>query len=156
MSVCNKVHCSNNSWVATPSTTYLVDIHAHTLEDHHHRGLIDSSSFLVKSIKTFLQRIHLVQKYLSFSDPHDITWNNWTILLQNSKMILWTQEKLQEKKKLYYVIQKWHDGHIKGSLIRSDKWNLRVGGLVNYIVFEKRLCISFFGPILTANWLNIF
>ena len=101
MSVCNKIYCINdNSLVAR--TTYLVDIHAHTLEDHHHRGLIDSSSFLVKSIKTFLQRIHLVQNiyhFLIFIKSHDLIH-----CISKFRDAFMTSAKTKRKKKFLYIL----------------------------------------------------
>ena len=38
---------------------WLVDLHTHALEDHHHRGLVDGAAILVKTVITLLQRVNL-------------------------------------------------------------------------------------------------
>ena len=46
-------------WFLFRPPLHLGDVHPHALQDHHHGGLVDDSSFLVKPVKSLLQGVHL-------------------------------------------------------------------------------------------------
>ena len=68
---------------------WLVDLHPHALQDHHHGGLVDGAAILVKTVITLLQRVYLQMWYYENMYLFFLCLNVKTRLLRAKCSMLW-------------------------------------------------------------------